>query len=499
MSSTHRAAASSVHSTPGPWSASARVRWSDPTGGPYLGIASPTEGYVPADQLDPEDSTGPRAWEIDPDPLAFSPDGDGSIDTLGVDVTWSEDADWTAKVEAADGADLETWSGDGGTASFTWSGLGAGGSPLPDGSYRLTVRASDALGNDGAATTRTVTIDTDAPTLDLTGAAADASGPEAARTFTPNGDDQADVLDVGYDVSQGGTLELVVRDASDVVVRRTFIGTSAGPGSVDWDGRNDDGGSVPDGRYEVRLRAKDRAGNTSDAVRTHALVLKALKGVARTAARIYPADGDNLAASTTISFSLTKPATLDWTILRPDGTVLRDEVRRLRRSGRRLQLDLLAWHRAAGARYHPRMSPQRRDPDGRIHTAHSVGEPGREADPRGHGGWRVRGAAPSGETAAARGRLGGRGVGDGPSDAAQCRRRTAVDRVGQGGPPAAGRDRAVGRACSANVIALPGTYAHEADEPGRGGECRHRSVECGGPDGTPTPAASRSRGAAWTA
>jgi flagellar hook assembly protein FlgD len=167
-----------------------------------------------------------------------------------------------------------------------------------------------------------VTIDTDAPTLDLTGAAADASGPELARTFTPNGDGQSDTLAVGYDVSQGGTLELIVRDASDAVVRRTFIGASAGPGSVDWDGRNDDGGYVADGQYEVRLRAKDRAGNTSDTVRTHALVLRALKGYARSAARIYPADGDGLAASTTISFSLAKPATLDWAILRPDGTVL---------------------------------------------------------------------------------------------------------------------------------------------------------------------------------
>ncbi len=88
-----------------------------PDGRAYLGVSSPTEGYVPVDQLDPEDSTGPRAWEIEPDPLAFSPDGDGSVDALGVDVTWSEDADWTAKVEEPDGTDLDTWTGDGDTAA----------------------------------------------------------------------------------------------------------------------------------------------------------------------------------------------------------------------------------------------------------------------------------------------------------------------------------------------------------------------------------------------
>jgi flagellar hook assembly protein FlgD len=293
-----------------------------PDGRSYLGVSSPTDGYVPADQLEPEDSTGPRAWEIAPEPLAFSPDGDGSLDALGVDVTWSEDAAWTATIEESDGSDLDSWAGDGGTASFSWDGFGPGGSALPDGSYKLTVRASDALGNDGSAASRTVTIDTQAPNLDLTGAAADASSPDTARTFTPNGDGQADALGIGYDVSQAGKLELIVRDASDAVVRHSWLGSAAGTGATDWDGRNDDGSYVADGRYEVRLRAKDLAGNTSDLVRTHALVLKALKGATRSPTRIYTADGDKLARSTTIGLSLTRSATLDWTVLRPDGSVL---------------------------------------------------------------------------------------------------------------------------------------------------------------------------------
>jgi flagellar hook assembly protein FlgD len=115
---------------------------------------------------------------------------------------------------------------------------------------------------------------------------------------------------------------MTVRDASDTVVRHAWFGTSAGAATVEWDGRNDDGGAVADGTYEVSLRARDQAGNKSAAVTTYALVLKALKGVTRSATRIYPSDGDSLARSTTISFSLTRPATLTWTILRPDGSVL---------------------------------------------------------------------------------------------------------------------------------------------------------------------------------
>ena len=292
-----------------------------PDGRSYLGVSSPTEGYVPTDQLDPEDSTGPRAWEIEPAPLTFSPDGDTSRDTLGVDVTWSETADWTAKVETPEGADLADWSGHGKTAAFTWNGL-ASGAAVPDGDYRLTVRASDALGNVGGPTTRAVTVDTKVPALELTGAATDASDVDHARTFTPNGDGVSDTLVAGYAVSEAGKVELIVRDASDAVVRHTWLGTSSGAGTVEWDGRNDDGGYVADGPYEVRLRAMDQAGNTSPLVKSYSLVLRALKGATRSPNRIYSADADGLAKSTTISFSLTKSATLDWAILRPDGSVL---------------------------------------------------------------------------------------------------------------------------------------------------------------------------------
>ena len=129
-------------------------------------------------------------------------------------------------------------------------------------------------------------------------------------------------LGFGYDVSQSGKIELTVRDDADAVVRHDWIGTTSGTGTVEWDGRADDGSSVPDGHYEVSLRAKDPAGNKSGAVTSYALVLKALKGASRSLTRIYSADGDGLAKSTTISFTLTKAATVDWTILRPDGTVL---------------------------------------------------------------------------------------------------------------------------------------------------------------------------------
>ena len=293
-----------------------------PDGRAYLGVGSPTEGYVPVDQLDPEDSTGPRAWEIEPDPLAFSPDGDGSVDALGVDVTWSEDADWTAKVEEPDGTDLDTWTGDGDTAAFSWDGLGSGGAALPDGSYKLTVRATDTLGNAGASTTRTVTIDTHPPNLDLTGAAADASSPEVARTFTPNGDGQADTLGFGYDVSQAGKIELHRArrrrrrraprlDRGHLWHRQRGMGWSGGRRLVGprWPLR----GQPPS---QGSGRQQERRGHVVRARPEGAQGRLAIADAHLLRRRRRPRQVDH------ISFTLTKAATVDWTILRPDGAVL---------------------------------------------------------------------------------------------------------------------------------------------------------------------------------
>ncbi|MFI5291548.1 MAG: FlgD immunoglobulin-like domain containing protein [Candidatus Limnocylindrales bacterium] len=292
-----------------------------PDGRAYLGIGSPTEGFVATDQLRPEDSTGPRPWEIEPQPLAFSPNDDGDLDELGIDVTWSENADWTAKVEQQDGTDLASWSGEGESGSFSWNGR-SDGDRLPDGTYRLTVRATDLLGNDGTPATRNVTIDTVAPDVALRGAAADATTLESARTFTPNGDGSVDTIGIGYDVSEAGRVDLIVRNAADDVVRRVSVGAGEGNGSIEWDGRGDGGSMVADGTYELTVRASDAAGNRSPANRTYARVFTALKCISRSRSPIYTADADKLAASTTFGFTLTKAATLDWTIRRPDGSVL---------------------------------------------------------------------------------------------------------------------------------------------------------------------------------
>lgn len=48
---------------------------------------------------------------------------------------------------------------------------------------------------------------------------------------------------------------LEITDASGAVVRRMALGATAGTASFTWDGRNDDGRRVDDGRYTIRAAA----------------------------------------------------------------------------------------------------------------------------------------------------------------------------------------------------------------------------------------------------
>ena len=106
----------------------------------------------------------------------------------------------------------------------------------------------------------------------------------STTTFSPNGDAQDDTVEVAAcarDARDGGKLatRLKIKNASGVVVRRV------GPLDVDpssssycpaptsspdvpvlrWDGTDDQGQPLPDGRYDVELRATDRSELSSSA------------------------------------------------------------------------------------------------------------------------------------------------------------------------------------------------------------------------------------------
>ena len=148
--------------------------------------------------------------------------------------------------------------------------------------------------------------------------------PDAATTpwFSPNGDGYRDTVTWRATAATSDSLIVRVGALDGTPVRTWTVPNGPGPTAVTWDGRDVDGLIVPDGPYEVRISPADALGNTGDSVVRLVRVIGALRTVATSRAIIYPQDGDSLATTTDLSFSLARPMTVTWTLRDAAGTVV---------------------------------------------------------------------------------------------------------------------------------------------------------------------------------
>ncbi len=154
------------------------------------------------------------------------------------------------------------------------------------------------------------------------------AGEGAAPVFTPNNDGLSDKFVMTYAVSEDGYLDTVVRDSTDAVVRRSSVWTGGGAGTTTWNGKDDAGANVAEGRYVVNVTPRDVAGNVGLTASIPVKVIKAMKSPAGSPAFFYARDGDDLAASSTLTVQMDRDATLDWTIVDSTGTVVRTLMNR---------------------------------------------------------------------------------------------------------------------------------------------------------------------------
>ena len=121
-------------------------------------------GFVPADHLTPRDSRAPVLIGIDSGLGRFSPNGDGTADTITVDTLFSESVGWTFEIRDADGTVVASSTGTGREPIVTWDGM-TGGHRVADGTYTWTVRGGDAWQNGTATGTGSLVVDTSAPSI----------------------------------------------------------------------------------------------------------------------------------------------------------------------------------------------------------------------------------------------------------------------------------------------------------------------------------------------
>jgi spore germination protein YaaH/flagellar hook assembly protein FlgD len=248
----------------------------------------------------------------------LAPDAPGGAASVAVAGSAPDAASWSvvvARVSATAGAvsagtAARTLSGSGPSASAAWDGTNDAGRRLPRGTYRVTLSMADAAGN-VATTSWTVELQTAGPQL--------AASVDPAA-IAPDGDGVADRATIRWttDVPVTGAIR-VLRGTATV---RAWPVASATSGTVRWDGTDAKGRAVAEGRYTVLVDVASAAGDPA-AVEAAIAVDRTVRSFTATPPRFAPADGDALAPTTRITYTLARPATTRLAIVDTGGAEVR--------------------------------------------------------------------------------------------------------------------------------------------------------------------------------
>ncbi len=184
-------------------------------------------------------------------PLLISPNGDKVRDTITLAPTSTERGLATATIRNGLGDTVATLVGVfwGTGATVFWDGRDTGGAVVANGSYEVSVVATDEAGNASAAQTRSVQV------YSALGFATAAP----AIFFPQDADAIAATTTVGFTLADPATVTWTIIDATGALVRTisTAEAMDAGVHTFVWDGRDDLGVFVPRGAYRSVVTAGD--------------------------------------------------------------------------------------------------------------------------------------------------------------------------------------------------------------------------------------------------
>lgn len=225
------------------WTVVARDGWGNPDG---------TRSGTFTIDTEPPSFGGPLPGSPD-GPPTFSPNGDGSAETIGFPFAMDEPGYVDAAIDDGDGAHVRSLTArvGAGAGTLSWDGRDDAGRLVPDGLYTVLLRPRDLAGNVGLGRTAAAAVYT---TL---------SHVLGTRTvfFPQDLDRYARTARFSFDLSGPATVSATIRDPSGAVVR-TMIDAAqmtAGTHVFDWDGRRDDGTMATRGTYWATIGATDGA------------------------------------------------------------------------------------------------------------------------------------------------------------------------------------------------------------------------------------------------
>jgi len=252
--------------------------------------------------------TEKKTVRLDADAQAFSPNGDGKRDRLlmGVRAQYPERIkNFELLIVQSGSGDsslpVKSWKGSSDIRTqYYWDGFTDSGIPAPDGSYYARLRVLYA--ND------------DLHTQEIGPLVLDRIAPQATlrlstSIFSPNGDGRSDTMDIIQEAVPGDLWQGQIIDSSERIVR--YWTWDKILSSVSWDGRNQTGGQVPDGKYFYELRSIDQAENSFVSARLPIEVDAASKTVRLDVdQRAFSPNGDGVKDSLYINIAAPKPQSI---------------------------------------------------------------------------------------------------------------------------------------------------------------------------------------------
>lgn len=187
--------------------------------------------------------------KVNSEPDRFSPDGDGEKDVVSITHEFDAQGDesWLGEVKDSAGRTVREYTWDGAPpANFNWDGKDNRGGGLRDGKYTYNLSVTDRADNSAVSNTAVFHIDTVVADLKLI---------VEEEMFSPNGDGRMDTVTIKPVLSALKGIvsySMSIKNSAGRTVK-SYSGKGTAPKTVVWDGKDENGRYIPDGRYYADL------------------------------------------------------------------------------------------------------------------------------------------------------------------------------------------------------------------------------------------------------